>query len=126
MPDVPDLRAEVRAPEERDVVELFQRAQHVARGGLPLAFRNNPVLHANTPAGAIRERCDVARRVDPLHTRLQHRIHDDTVVDGQPRPFRELEIGAHTNSDDDEIRGDSVALIERNCIGADRGDGLLQ
>src|ERR1051326_6459279 len=92
VPDIVDAHVEVRAPEERHLIEPFARAQNIPRRGLALPLRDDPVLHANRlarmPIGPAR---DVTGRVDAGCTRLEVLVYHDAAIHAKAGPFGELQ-----------------------------------
>lgn len=73
MTNISEAKIVLLGPEERDGVESFSLAQHVARGGLPLAF---PVFDMNSLVSEpIRQARDVAGRKDTRDARFQVLVH---------------------------------------------------
>ncbi len=92
------------APEEGNRAEALTGAEYVARRGLPLALRDDPVLDADPVAGErVRVAGDVPRGVHVRGTRLEVFVHDDAAVGREARALGQRDVGPHADAGDDEI-----------------------
>src|SRR5689334_24992940 len=90
MADVVDRHVVMLAPEEWHRVEFPACADHVERGDLTLAFRDDPMLDAN-PRAAMRigPARDVAGGEDTGRGRLEVCVDRHAFVDGKPCLLRQ-------------------------------------
>jgi hypothetical protein len=90
MADISETEIVLLGPEERDSLETFPSTQHIARGSLPLALRDNPVFDTNPlPSESVRPTGDVAGRKYSGNTRFQVLIHRDATIYDEPCLLRQ-------------------------------------
>src|SRR5579871_3605851 len=86
--DTGDLHIVVLTPKERDGFEGLAPAEHIQRRDLALALRDHPVLDPDALAAVrVRPARDVAGGENSRHARLEHGVHRDAAVDGEPGGF---------------------------------------
>src|SRR5487761_1984678 len=91
-------------PKERHSVKPIASTEHVARGGLPLALGDDPVLDADSLAGEpVRPARDVAGREDARNIRFEAFVDRDAAVGGEARLFRQCDHRPYADADDDQI-----------------------
>lgn len=66
---------------------------------------------------------DVARGEDIRMACLQRRIHEDAVVDIQPREVREFDVRDCPDADHHEVRRHDLAAVDHHARGASVGSG---
>src|ERR1051325_802301 len=104
------------SPEKRNGVKRIVAPDHVARRRAALLQRRAPVLDADAVAGArVNESGNVARGVDSI-SRAQARINDNSAVLVQLDTFEEVRDRPHTDTYDNHIRFQTLAVIERDCL----------
>ena len=85
MADIIDRHIVVLAPEEWYRVEDLSLSQHIARGGLALAFRHHPMLDADVFLRVwIGPACYITRSVDSGDAGFEERVYRDAAVDFEP------------------------------------------
>ena len=113
MADIVDRNIVVLAPEERNGVESFMSPEHVEGRGLSLAFREDPMLDANSLAGVrVRPARYVAGREDPRRARFEIGVHDDAAINLEAGCFGELEARADAHPRHNEIGLDDASACE--------------
>src|SRR6195952_285649 len=102
--DIVDRHIVVLAPEKRCRVEGLALSQHVARGGLALAFGHHPMLDPDALPGMwIGPTRDIARGIDSRDAGFEERVHSNAAVDLEPCLFRQAEARTHADADDHDI-----------------------
>src|SRR6185437_8642575 len=87
------------------------RGRHAVLSGVVVMLdAETPTVTGMPPVG------HVARRVDIRRRRLAQFIDDDAVVDLETGIPREIDIRAHTNSDDHQIAGDLFAIRQHGRL----------
>src|SRR5688572_19639648 len=114
MTDIREPKIVLLCPEEWDRIKPFAPTQHVACGGLSLAFGHDPVFHADGLAGkSIRPACDVPGREDARRAGLQVFVYSDATVDGETGLFRQSGHRPHADADDNEVGRDTFSVLQR-------------
>src|SRR6185436_1998371 len=109
-------RVKLLRPEERNSVKLNITPEHVARGCAPLLLRCAPVFDAHAFARArVDETRNIARSVDSF-SRAQMRVNENSAVIVQLDTCEKLCGRVNTNTNDDHIRFNTLAIVERDCL----------
>ena len=127
MTDIVDRQIVVLAPKERDRVEGAGVPKNIERRNLTLTFRDHPMLDTDAISGMrIGPAGDVAGGIDAFCAGFEVFIDSNAAIDRKSCLFGEFDGGTHASTDDEEIRFDARAVLER-CAGAvDVGDGCAQ
>ena len=98
-------------PEERDRIEGFAAAEHVARRRLALALGDDEMLDADRFAAVrIRPARDVAGREHMPGAGLEELVDQHAAVDGEAGLFGQRDRRTDADADDDEVGVDAVPL----------------
>src|SRR5207237_4560118 len=127
MADIIDRHVVMLAPEERYRVEDFALSQHVARGGLTLAFRHHPMLNPDVLLGMrIGPARDIARSIDSGDAGFEECIHCNTAVELDAGLFGQRQARPHSDPDDHDVTLQRAAALKRRTLAVDRDDGILE
>src|SRR5262249_7155501 len=127
MPDVVDGDVVVLGPKDRHVGERRAIADDRARDRLALSPGHNPVLDPDEPAAArVGPTGGIADRVDAFRRRLERRVHDDPLVDGEPCLLGERRRRLHAHARHDEVRAQMFTVVEDDGVGRDTFGRMAQ
>src|SRR5262249_29959247 len=102
MADIVDRYVVMLAPKERNVSKRLHLPEHIARGGLALAFGHDPVLDAEIlSAVRIGPARDIAGRKDSRRAAFEIFIHRDAPIDFEAGALGQLGSRPHSDADDD-------------------------
>ena len=125
--DVVDRQVVMLTPEERHLDEARAISEEGPRDGLALPLSNDPMLDTHeTAASRIGPSRGVANRKDPGGARLQKGVHDDAVVDAEAGVFGERRRRPHANARDDEVRGNTLTVVEDDRLRRDRAPSAAE
>src|SRR6202021_102992 len=118
-------RLTIVAPEEGPRMECLPLSQHIARGGLPLTFGDDPVFDPDVFAGMrIGPARDVARGVDSGDAGFEVCAYGDTTIERKAGLFGQRQARADADANDDHICLQHVAALERSALAVDRDHGI--
>src|SRR6185312_15248881 len=93
---ITDRQVVMHAPEEGHRIEALSAADHVARGGLSLALRDDPMLDTDVIFGVwVRPARNIAGCEDARHTGLEILVDRDTAIGAEPGAHGKADIGPH-------------------------------
>src|ERR1700738_393068 len=127
MTDIIDRHVIVLAPEKRYRVEDLALPQHIARGGLALAFCHHPMLDPDIlPGMRIGPARDIARSIDSGDAGFEECIHRNTAVELEASLFGQRQARPHSYADNHKVGLQHATALERRALAVDREHGILE
>src|SRR5205814_1093669 len=112
MTNVMNVQIEMVAPEKWRQDEWLARSENIARGGLAMPLRHDPMFHSDTSRTRIGPACDIAGSKNSRDICLQEFVNQNAIVSRDACLFGNGGVWTHADTDDHQIAIQFGPVIE--------------